>query len=288
MKVELEICGIVMPISALDDCTESHWADVLSILNESVELAGFKPNLVSNSDDVGVIQKRIIQNLYDNPIVVCDVSGRNANVMFELGMRLAFDKPTIIVKDEKTPFSFDTSPIEHISYPRDLRFSQIVEFKKRLSDKIRSTFEKSKSDSDYTPFLKHFGQFKVSSLEQKEVSSSEYIMEELRDLRRLLMRRDMRVERNHRFTSADKEFCALGWSQERINEFLDELGNSPFVKSTKIVPMGGHSHIEIDAKFPNSKEEELFERNLEFNQRRIQNRQRHLNSENSKKVEEDT
>jgi hypothetical protein len=195
MKPGPEICGIVMPISALDDCTESHWADFLSILNESIETAGFTPNLVSNSDDVGVIQKRIIQNLYDNPIVVCDVSGRNANVMFELGMRLAFDKPTIIIKDEKTPFSFDTSPIEHISYPRDLRFSQIVEFKKRLAEKIHSTFEKSKSDSDYTPFLKHFGQFKVSSLEQKEVSSSEYIMEELRDLRRLLMRRDMRVER---------------------------------------------------------------------------------------------
>src|SRR5438045_758841 len=102
-------CGIVMPISAWDGCTESHWADVREILEEAVDEAGFEPNLVSNADEVSVIQKRIVQNLYDNPIVICDVSGRNG---------LAFDKPTIIIKDDKTPFSFDTSPIEHLEYPR--------------------------------------------------------------------------------------------------------------------------------------------------------------------------
>jgi hypothetical protein len=120
------VCGIVMPISAIDNCTESHWSDVQEILSNAIEEAGFTPNIVSNADNVGIIQKRIIQNLYKNPIVVCDVSGKNPNVMFELGMRLAFDKPTIIVKDDKTSYSFDTSPIEHLSYPRDLRFAKIV------------------------------------------------------------------------------------------------------------------------------------------------------------------
>ena len=116
-------CGIVMPISEIDGCAESHWGDVLDILTESTEEADFSANLVSNADDVGIIHKRIIQNLYDNPIVVCDVSGKNPNVMFELGLRLAFDKPTIIVKDDKTTYSFDTSAIEHIEYPRDLLIS---------------------------------------------------------------------------------------------------------------------------------------------------------------------
>ena len=130
-------CGVVMPISAIDDCSEAHWSDVLEILTEAIDDAGFEANLVSNADDVGIIQKRIIQNLYDNPIVVCDVSGKNPNVMFQLGMRLAFDRPTIIIKDNKTSYSFDTSPIEHLEYPRDLRFSKIVEFKDRLEIKLR-------------------------------------------------------------------------------------------------------------------------------------------------------
>jgi hypothetical protein len=177
------VCGIVMPISAIDNCNESHWAEVLEILTDAIERAGFVGNVVSNADDVGIIHKRIIQNLYDNPVVVCDVSGKNPNVMFELGLRLAFDKPTIIVKDEKTPFSFDTAAIEHLEYPRDLRFARIVEFKQKLSEKIAATHEKATSDPSYTTFLKHFGEFTVAKLDKKEVSGQEYILEELRNLR---------------------------------------------------------------------------------------------------------
>ena len=131
VKVEEDkpICGIVMPISAIDGCSEKHWEEVKGILTDAIESAGYEANLVSNADDVGIIQKRIVQNLYDNDIVVCDVSCKNANVMFELGLRLAFDKPTIIVSDTDTNYSFDTSVIEHLMYPRDLNYYKIVDFK---------------------------------------------------------------------------------------------------------------------------------------------------------------
>lgn len=180
---EKEICGIIMPISAIDGCPESHWIEVQQIISESIEIAGFTPNLVSYADDIGIIQKRIIQNIYENPIVVCDVSGKNPNVMFELGMRLAFDKPAIIIKDDKTSYSFDTAPIEHLEYPRDLRFTKIVEFKEELSEKINATYEKSKSDKNFTTFLKHFGTFKVAKIDTEEVTKEDYIIEELKNLR---------------------------------------------------------------------------------------------------------
>jgi hypothetical protein len=82
--------------------------------------------------------------------------------MFELGMRLAFDKPTVIVKDDKTNYSFDTSVIEHLDYPRDLRYSKIVEFQERLGEKIQSTHERSANDLNYTTYLKHFGSFNIA------------------------------------------------------------------------------------------------------------------------------
>lgn len=176
-------CGVVMPISATDGCAESHWSEVFSIISDASDHAGFSASLVSSADEVSVIQKRIVQNLYHNPIVVCDVSGRNANVMFELGMRLAFDKPTIVVKDDKTPFSFDTAPIEHLEYPRDLRFQKIVDFKQKLSEKIRLTVDASTNDASYSTFLKSFGQFVVARLDEKEVSTQQYVIEELRSLR---------------------------------------------------------------------------------------------------------
>jgi len=169
-------CGIVMPISPIDGCSAEHWTEILTILKEVIKDAGFEPNLVSDADDSGIIQKRIIQNLYKNEIVICDVSAKNPNVMFELGMRLAFDKPTIIVKDDKTDYSFDTSVIEHVPYPRDLRFTKILKFKEVLKSKIKSTYEKSIEDPNYTTFLKHFGEYKITQLEQTEVTSEKYFL----------------------------------------------------------------------------------------------------------------
>src|SRR5688572_2541033 len=95
-------CGIVMPMSAIDGCNEAHWADVRHIIGQSIEKAGFDARLVSDADEVTIIQSTIVQNLSQFPIVVCDVSGKNSNVMFELGLRLAFDKPVVVIKDDKT------------------------------------------------------------------------------------------------------------------------------------------------------------------------------------------
>lgn len=183
-----KVCGIVMPISEIEGLPKSHWDEVYTIISDSIESAGFTPNLVSNSEDIGVIQKRIVQNLYENPIVVCDVSAKNPNVMFELGLRLAFDKPTIIIKDDKTSYSFDTSPIEHLEYPRDLRFSKIKDFGDKLANKIESTYQKSVSDKDYSTFLKHFGTFKVAKIETEEVTKEDILMEEMRSIRNLILR----------------------------------------------------------------------------------------------------
>lgn len=183
-----KVCGIVMPISEIEGLPKSHWDEVYTIISDSIESAGFTPNLVSNSEDIGVIQKRIVQNLYENPIVVCDVSAKNPNVMFELGLRLAFDKPTIIIKDDKTSYSFDTSPIEHLEYPRDLRFSKIKDFGDKLASKIESTYQKSVSDKDYSTFLKHFGTFKVAKIETEEVTKEDLLMEEMKSIRNLILR----------------------------------------------------------------------------------------------------
>ena len=254
---EKMVCGIIMPISAIDGCTESHWTDVFDILSEAIEESGFDPNLVSNADDVGIIHKRIIQNLYDNPVVVCDVSGKNPNVMFELGMRLAFDKPTIIVKDDKTSYSFDTSAIEHLEYPRDLRFSRIVEFKEKLTEKIKATHEKASSDTTYTTFLKHFGEFTVAKIDKKEVSGQEYIIDELRSLRAAMRRLEFaqsprdsdsaRVRRSR--LTGDIDVCMGGFSEADVAEAMKRVGEHPDVREVLIDDFRpDHKHIIANVK----------------------------------------
>lgn len=177
------ICGIIMPISSIDNCSETHWKEVKGIITDAVEAAGFEAQLVSEANDSGIIQKRIVQNLYKNDIVICDVSCKNPNIMFELGMRLAFDKPTIIVMDNMTKYSFDTAPIEHLGYPRDLSYYQILDFKKTLTEKIKGTIDAAKQP-DYTTFLKNFGEFQVATIENKKGSLDEVVLSRLDDMTR--------------------------------------------------------------------------------------------------------
>lgn len=153
------------------------------MLKEVIEAAGFTPNIVSDANDSGLIHKRILENLYRYPLVVCDVSAKNPNVMFELGIRLTFDKPTVIVKDDKTDYSFDTAGIEHIGYPRDMRYKAIQLFKEKLILKLQATHEKATTDPNYSTFLKHFGTFQVPSVAQKEVPALDFLQGELQGIR---------------------------------------------------------------------------------------------------------
>lgn len=171
-------CGIIMPISKIGDCTQQHWQEVKGIIEDAIKAAEFTPLLVSDADDSGVIQHRIVQNIYDNEMIVCDVSCKNPNVMFELGMRLAFDKPTIIIMDHDTPYSFDTAPIEHLTYPRNLNYYDILDFKEKLTQKIKATYESYLNQTANT-FLKNFGEFRVASIEHREGEINDVILSRL-------------------------------------------------------------------------------------------------------------
>lgn len=198
-------CGIIMPISQMPGYTAEHWLEVKSIIIEavdSIEGVEFETEIVSNSNgEIDVIHKRIIQNIYNADIVVCDISGRNPNVLFELGMRLTFDKPTVLIKDDQTDFIFDTGLIEHLTYPRDLHYRKIVSFKKDLARRVEATYQKAKTDPDYSTFLKSFGEFKVPALEQTTVTGIEQvILDELSSIRSQMSRlkNDKNINSNKR------------------------------------------------------------------------------------------
>ncbi len=169
------ICGLIRPISTMnDEYTEAHWNQVLKVIDRAVTQAGFKPRTVSDSSYANIIHGSIVNNLYDDPIVVCDVSNKNANVMFELGMRLAFDKPVVIIIDSKTTFSFDTSSYKHLIYPFDLQFNETQDFIDELAQTILETYQASQTNS-YTSFLSHYKKINVnaSHIEAKQLGTQD-------------------------------------------------------------------------------------------------------------------
>ncbi|RSK45205.1 hypothetical protein [Hymenobacter rigui] len=168
-------CGIIMPIADNPDLGYplGHWAQVREIIISAAETNGFDADMVSNDTQVDIIHSTIIKNIYANDVAVCDVSTRNANVMFELGLRIASKKPVILIKDEATPYSFDTQLIPHISYRRDLRLYETLNFQKELGDKILIAYQESQQPG-YTSFLGQFTSYTLAQIDEQQVGVPEY------------------------------------------------------------------------------------------------------------------
>ncbi len=155
-EIETKTCGIVMPIAAMGDAySEEHWRRVRRILQRAVERAGMQPKLVWENPEIDVIQSAILQNLYENDVVICDVSGLNPNVMLEAGLRLSTKRPTIIVTDKEVKPPFDISNIGYIDYQRDLEYNAIEKFIDTLSEKIKSV-STAAANGTYKSFVEQF------------------------------------------------------------------------------------------------------------------------------------
>lgn len=206
---EQPICGVVRPIAENGDYSASHWQEVHAIIADATLQANYRARLVSESDAISVILTEIVSNLYNDPIVVCDVSSRNPNVMLELGMRLAFEKPLVIIADDATPFSFDISPVKHLVYPRSLRFQAIVEFKEKLAMAITATVEQAAAPG-HKGYLQQFGPIQVTGLDERQVDASS-IMAELDAIKRAVRTLSPRED--------------AGWVGDRV--FAIEIGIDP-------------------------------------------------------------
>jgi hypothetical protein len=123
-----EKCFIIAPISTMPERVPLYLNDVAHsehvidhLLAPAVEKAGFEA-IKPKAKGANLIHAEIVQNLQTAALVLCDMSGLNPNVFFELGIRTAMNKPICLTIDEATkdpPFDLDT--VNHHPYVSDLR-----------------------------------------------------------------------------------------------------------------------------------------------------------------------
>jgi hypothetical protein len=203
-----KICGIVMPIAAFGDYSSDHWLAVRDILSRAATMAGMRPEAVWEGGATDVIHGRIVYNLFSHDIVIADVSGLNPNVMFELGMRMTYGKPTVLVADETTNLPFDTRAIEHLIYLRSLPFHSMEGFMNKLSERL-GVVSAASDRGDYKSFVESFGKIKVVEPETESVSVDQALLERLDRievaLQRAVPNRVTPDERIYRFPARDEE-----------------------------------------------------------------------------------
>lgn len=152
----LPTCGIIMPISYVDeDHTEAHWGRVKQVFCQAIEQAGMTPKPVWEGGRHDVIQSRILENIFENEIVLCDISTKNPNVMLEWGMRLTTKRPTIAVAERGTELPFDTSNINTWFYDPSLEWNSTQVFIGEISVAVKEILSAYKNEK-YNSFLENF------------------------------------------------------------------------------------------------------------------------------------
>src|SRR3569833_93406 len=114
-------------------------------------------------------------------MAVCDLSGRNPNVLYELCIRQSFDLPVSLIKDEITARIFDIQGFRDVEYDSNLRIDEVNSAVEKLALNIRETYE-SKGD-DVNSIVELLGISKAKVSKETEVSSdTALILKSLTDI----------------------------------------------------------------------------------------------------------
>lgn len=139
------MCFVIMPIGELDIYPKDHFRQVYEdIFIPAIEKAGYKYKRADDDKASNMIQVNVIKDIVKAPMAICDLSTRNPNVLFELGIRQAFDLPVVLVQEKGTPRIFDISTINTIDYGKELSYREVLKDVDAIANAIISTKDTSK------------------------------------------------------------------------------------------------------------------------------------------------
>lgn len=137
-----EKCFIIMPISDQGDYPAGHFTKVYEqIIKPAVEETGFEAYRVDENNICDSIINKIFSAIQECPMAICDLSNRNPNVLYELGLRQAYDKPVVLIQDDKTQKIFDVSGISTVFYKSTRLYEDVLEARENIKKAILSTKE---------------------------------------------------------------------------------------------------------------------------------------------------
>jgi hypothetical protein len=149
-------CFVIMPLAERDGARSGGYFKELydSLIKPAVSEAGFvaETALRTGSD---VIHSTIINELAEADIVLADLTDHNPNVLFELGLRMAENKPVAIIKSDDTGRIFDVDNLLRVfEYDANLWPSTVARDRPGLTQHIKGTWEARNSGRSYIDILR--------------------------------------------------------------------------------------------------------------------------------------
>lgn len=150
---------VIMPFVE-HDATHSlgFFAEVLrSLITPAAKEAGFNVR-TANRQGSDLIQSTIVNDLLEADLVIADLTEHNPNVLFELGMRMAEDKPVVLMKATGTKALFDVDNMLRVyEYNSNLWQTTIDKDLPSLRDFIKGSWDNRRSEKTYIKLLRSTG-----------------------------------------------------------------------------------------------------------------------------------
>lgn len=113
--MEIKDCFVIMPFSTSQSHSEDKWTEIFENFFKPAWNA-FNIECYRIRVPRGSITKDIIKNLFSASVVFADLTDSNPNVMYELGVRHTFKKPSIMVKAKGSEIPFDVNDYNVFEY----------------------------------------------------------------------------------------------------------------------------------------------------------------------------
>lgn len=181
-----------MPISDPDGYDKGHFQHVYDdIIKPAVQKSNFSPYRVDEAKGTNLIHVEILKELIDAPIAICDLSSRNPNVLFELGIRQAFDKPVVLIQESGTPRIFDISGLRCIDYSKNMKYHEVIHAQNLIFEAINETIKNVGDKSNMNSIVKLLAiePAKIPSLDSTNKSQIEFgvLQSQIQEIRHLLL-----------------------------------------------------------------------------------------------------
>jgi hypothetical protein len=150
------VAFIAMPFSEKTAAYKQGYFD--EVLKHLITPAAVRANFNSRTAKKAgseVIQSTIVNDLYNADLVIVDLTEHNPNVLFELGMRIAFNKPVCLIRAKGTGAIFDIDHMLRVyDYNPSMWPSTLEVDIPGLSDHIAKTWEGREENRSYLTMLR--------------------------------------------------------------------------------------------------------------------------------------
>lgn len=140
-------CFAIMPIADHADYDNGHFTRVYNhLIKPACEQAGFSAVRADDAKASHMIMFDILKNIVECDMAICDLSSKNPNVFYELGLRQAFNKKTILITDGRTTTPFDITGFRYVKYDPSLRIDTVMKDINEIAAMLTETDEASEDD----------------------------------------------------------------------------------------------------------------------------------------------